>query len=586
MFTNTSFHLAGVTPENCLAGISVTQSCTIQLAFTPATVGPQTGSLILDSNGVNDTTISLNGNALVESQLVLSPASGVYAASQSVMITDTNADAKIYYTTDGTLPTTSSIPYTGQIAVTSTERLTAVAFAGTSPTEATAAYTITSAPSSGALNFSDGFLQASQTVGVTGNAGFIDNRLRLTDGGLGERGSAFYSTPVNVQSFTTEFTFEALDPEADGLTFTIQNAGPAGIIGSGASGLGYTGILNSAAIKFDLYDNAGEGTNSTGLFVNGAEPTVPAVNLNGSGINLHSGDSILAQITYDGTSLVLTLTDTLTLATWSHSFAINIPATVGGNTAYVGFTGATGGKSAIQEVTSWTYVAGKPIAAPPPPPALTPPALPSFANGLNGTGLTLNGNAEHLGPFLELTDGGYYQASSAFYSIPVNIQKFTTDFSFQLLNPVADGFTFTIQNAGPSALGAYGSALGYSPIAQSVAIKFGLHSTPVDAIFYKNGATGIYLDGAMPTVPFTDLSTSNIDLHSGDVFNVKISYDATSMNLVLIITDTISGATFSNTFPVNIPQTVGGNTAYVGFTGGTGQETAIQQILSWTFTNP
>ena len=90
----------------------------------------------------------------------------------------------------------------------------------------------------------------------------------------------------------------------------------------------------------------------------------------------------------------------------------------------------------------------------------------------------------------------------------------------------------------------------------------------------------------MPTVPFTDLSTSNIDLHSGDVFNVKISYDATSMNLVLIITDTISGATFSNTFPVNIPQTVGGNTAYVGFTGGTGQETAIQQILSWTFTNP
>jgi len=36
---------------------------------------------------------------------------------------------------------------------------------------------------------------------------------------------------------------------------------------------------------------------------------------------------------------------------------------------------------------------------------------------------------------------------------------------------------------------------------------------------------------------------------------------------------------------VNIPSTVGANTAYVGFTAGTGGETATQDILTWTFTS-
>ena len=35
--------------------------------------------------------------------------------------------------------------------------------------------------------------------------------------------------------------------------------------------------------------------------------------------------------------------------------AINIPATVLANTAYVGFTGGTGGSVATQNILSWTY---------------------------------------------------------------------------------------------------------------------------------------------------------------------------------------------------------------------------------------
>jgi hypothetical protein len=59
---------------------------------------------------------------------VLTPAAGAYTSAQSVTITNTATGAKIYYTTDGSTPTTSSMLYTGTpISVTASETLNAVA---------------------------------------------------------------------------------------------------------------------------------------------------------------------------------------------------------------------------------------------------------------------------------------------------------------------------------------------------------------------------------------------------------------------------------------------------------------------------
>lgn len=49
-----------------------------------------------------------------------------------------------------------------------------------------------------------------------------------------------------------------------------------------------------------------------------------------------------ADIFYDGTALVMTLTDTQTNVSVNESFDVNIPGVVGGNSAYVGFTAGTG----------------------------------------------------------------------------------------------------------------------------------------------------------------------------------------------------------------------------------------------------
>jgi hypothetical protein len=79
---------------------------------------------------------------------VFSLPAGSYSGAQSLTITDSLAGANIYYTTDGTTPTTSSTKYTGPITVISTETIEAIATATGYSTSAvtTAAYTVISGP--------------------------------------------------------------------------------------------------------------------------------------------------------------------------------------------------------------------------------------------------------------------------------------------------------------------------------------------------------------------------------------------------------------------------------------------------------
>jgi hypothetical protein len=203
--------------------------------------------------------------------------------------------------------------------------------------------------------------------------------------------------------------------------------------------------------------------------------------------------------------------------------------------------------------------------------------------------LTYNGSAAINGTKLELTNGKALEAGSAFTTSSINITKFTTQFTFQTTAGAntADGFTFTIQGIGPTALGSRGGGLGYSTatngtgtkIGQSVAIKFDLYGNSGEG----PDSTGLYTNGALPTnAGSINLTPSGIDLHSGDVFLVTMTYDGTTLTVTL--TDTATKATATQTYTVNIPSLVGGSAGYVGFTGGTGAVTSTQDILNWTFT--
>jgi hypothetical protein len=684
-----------------------------------------------------------------------SPAAGSYTTTQSVTLSDTTSGATIYYTTDGSTPTTGSAKYSAPITVSASTVINAIAVSSglTASNVASATYSIQ--PTGTGINFGNGFAVA---TGLTLNGSATntdDSRLQLTTGLTYQAGSVFYNTPTNIQSFTTDFAFQLSNAQADGFTFTIQNIAPTAIGGYGGS-LGYGpnpyggttgGIANSVALKFDFFSNAGEGTDSTGIYTDGVTPTLPAVDMTSSGVLLTSGDSMAAHVTYDGTNLVLTLTDIVVNKVFTHTFPINIPATIGSNVAYVGFTGGTGGESSSQKILSWTFtsqsgsvtqtptfspaagtymaaqqvtlsdatagaiiyytidgsvpttsstVYSSPISvdsgsvtinalaqatgmtasnvasavytiqpgitATPAfspgtgtytsaqtvaisdstpgaviyyttngttpttasavystaiavsasstlealaiAPGLTQSAVATaayviqtggsasinFASGFpSATGLQLNGASKvSTGNFLELTDGGDYEASSAFWTTPVNIQTFTSNFTFQLSSATADGFTFTIQDAGLTALGAYGGGLGYgadpnngptAAIGKSVAVKFDIYSNSGEG----NDSTGVFTNGATPTNPAVSLTSSGIVLSSGDTIAAQLTYNGTTLTLNL--TDTVTNKTFTQAFTVNIPATVGANTAYVGFTGGTGGSSAIQNIKTWTFTS-
>ena len=136
-----------------------------------------------------------------------------------------------------------------------------------------------------------------------------------------------------------------------------------GALGFGPDPNGGTpaGISQSVAIKFDLFDNNGEGYDSTGLFLDGAEPSnVGSVDLSSTGIGLHNGDVFQTTMNYDGTTLAVTILDTQTQAIATQSYKVDIPGTVGGSDAYVGFTAGTSWNTATQDIVNWTFVPGGP----------------------------------------------------------------------------------------------------------------------------------------------------------------------------------------------------------------------------------
>jgi fibronectin type 3 domain-containing protein len=315
------------------------------------------------------------------------------------------------------------------------------------------------------LDFSGGFANAASILTLNGSTTVNGSVLRLTDGNLHEAASAFSSNPLDVTAFTSHFSFVDTNAVSDGFTFAIQGVGPTAI-GISGGGLGYASISKSVAVKFDLFSNAGEGSSSTGLYLNGALPeNVGSINLLNSGIDLHSGHTFNVAMAYDGTTLTVTITDATTQATAKQSYKVDIPGTVGGSTAYVGFTAATGGGGATQDVSSWTYV---PVGA--------LPVVPSKLSAVGGVGqVTLTWAAAE-----GATSYNIYRATSpgAEGNTPVRTGVTTTSFvDIGLTNGTTYYYEVTAVNSnGQSGLPSETSA---TPQAFTAHINFSSNTTQV-----------------------------------------------------------------------------------------------------------
>ena len=485
-----------------------------------------------------------------------SPAAVAYPSAQTVTISDATAGAAIYYTTNGTKPTTGSTPYSGPITVASSETVQAIALApGYVPSEVGSAGYIVTNGSSIVVNEGAGFASAAG-LNVVGTAVAANNALRLTVAGSPKQNTAvWYTSPVNVQGFTTDFYFQEVSATADGFTFTLQNSS-AGLnaIGLTSAGLGYQGIGSSVAVKFDLYDNSGEGVDSSGFYVNGAIPTIPAVDMTGSGVNLHSTDILHAHITYDGTTLALTVTDTVTSESFTTATAINIPATVGANVAYAGFTAGVHGAAATQSILNWTYVAssGTPVAATP---TFSPPAG-AYAGAQSITVADATSGAT----LYYTTNGTNPTVASPPVTGPIAVSANETlkaiataaGYSNSLIGTAA----YQIQAPAPT----FKPAAGKYPAPQSVAIAEGVGGA---TIYYTTDDTTPTTSSTPYTTPINVAADTTIKAIAvdGSYANSKV---ASGTFLIAAPTPTVSppAGGYDDAQPVAITDAAGGATIY------------------------
>lgn len=227
---------------------------------------------------------------------------------------------------------------------------------------------------------SAGFVLAGSTAAVSANS------IQLTST-TGQAGAAWAGTQQPVSSgFVANFAFQITTPVdyfADGLVFVIQGSS-ANALGGGGGDIGYGGITNSLAVEFDTFDDSSAPQDdpnsnhiaiiSNGTYANTASHCLFTDNDCSNGTD-HTQSSIVAvtnsalpftltdgavhnvTITYSGDTNGGNLTVTVDNATIVTATNLNLQTLLGlsNGSAWVGFTGGSGGGGESGYISSWSY---------------------------------------------------------------------------------------------------------------------------------------------------------------------------------------------------------------------------------------
>jgi hypothetical protein len=214
--------------------------------------------------------------------------------------------------------------------------------------------------------------------------------LRIIPAAGNQAGAAYSTTATTLgagATFSTQFNFRFTQPggvdPADGITFVLA-ASPSGL-GTAGFGMGYQGVPNSVAIEFDTYNNGNinslgpfpqepNSSNHVAIDLNGVLTNANAANVYGNGSCgfpggtpaqnsnsvagcMSNGNLWTATITYDGSLLNVFLSDPAEGGVFHAitDLSIDIASYLGGNTAYVGFTGSSGAGWENEDITSWRF---------------------------------------------------------------------------------------------------------------------------------------------------------------------------------------------------------------------------------------
>jgi hypothetical protein len=177
--------------------------------------------------------LSIFGNSIFLTAPSISPNGGTFSGSVMVTLSDASPGASIYYTLNGTTPTTNSFLYTGPFDLTTSAQVQAAAFeSGATPSAAVQA----SFENSGAVGTG---------TGLTGN---------------------YYANHTSADPFSGTPTLTRVDPTVD---YVWDNTGPAPSVGTSNYTVMWTGSVQPQFSEtYTFYATADDGVR---LWVNGQE---------------------------------------------------------------------------------------------------------------------------------------------------------------------------------------------------------------------------------------------------------------------------------------------------------------------------
>jgi hypothetical protein len=222
-------------------------------------------------------------------------------------------------------------------------------------------------------------------------------------------------------------------------------------------------------------------------------------------------------------------------------------------------------------------------------------SYPSFS-AADESGLQLNGSATFTSSSLQLTPAVTSKSGTAFSRTEIqSAGSFETEFELRMheSNTIdsfgfpADGIAFVLQPVSDEAVGETGGDLGYAGISPSAVVQFDIYPNPYDPYYSPEKYDNRELS---PYISFMENGNAEEHLQNSEVLPwlygepvwAWIDYNASTHMIAVYASQTASKPAqplFEH--PVNLVELLGSQYTFAGFTAGTGDGDAVQEILNW-----
>ncbi len=341
---------SGTTIYYTTNGTTPTTSSTVYSAPITVSISETLKALAVKSGYTNSAIGSaayvINGTVATPT---FSPVAGTYATSQTVTINSATSGTTIYYTTNGTTPTTSSTLYSGAITVSASETVEALAVKTgyTNSAVGSAAYVISGTVATPTFSPVAGSYGPAQTVTISSSTSGA-TIYYTTNGTTPTTSSTLYSSAITVSAsetvkalaVKTGYTNSAIGSAAYVINGTV--ATPTFSPVAGSYGPAQTVTITSATSGTTIYYTTNGTTPTTGSTLYSAPITV-SVSETVKALAVKTGytNSAIGSAAYVINGTVATPTFSPAAGTYSSTQTVTISSTTSGTTIYYTTNGTT-----------------------------------------------------------------------------------------------------------------------------------------------------------------------------------------------------------------------------------------------------